>query len=788
MAQAPYLLIPQSNPSLSGQGSRPRTSFSVPPHPNATASQPAGPSNHPAQGSATHPASTAFTAPAHRHAHHLHSIPPREKSTRTLIIDHLLWVHARTRFAQARAELGMTDRCGGPGSGNYAHRERPENYDEEEEVESDAETVDALFVKRKGAAATDPVIDPMITVGGTLGLAFGAPQSRTAREEEEERRRRRERQDLRLAKSLKLRAEGLEKTVTSMLDQPPPVHPFPDDLMTPKQSRARIPHPHTLPNGVRLRLALSTLYNDLISRGRPPPAAANGMPDGLPFVLGPLSAVSCVRTNDTSRSGGVVFAKLWSDTQTAYQQPRASSLEPDERAVRLYAAGARPRFTNTTYTYPPPSTRCSRHLYSGCPICLELSTRPATTRFGFAPGLSCSLVRAEWKGKYRTRNGASVADCEKEESLAEVVVRFIRLSALVATELAREVGHIGVDEEDSGDEGEDGEEEASKSPEGAGETSTSPPTQGGFPTPPFPPQQQVVSTQYTVPAPVANGSTVLASSASSTSSTMQPALQPTREWYVLLMGLLTRAALEGYLVGGWEGYKAIECVFGVGLGLQPAGGVGSAYWNGKESKEDEVEEEEELAKFEPDDLPELVNAVKILFPSLRYKDGPGSKPQPESIEREYQMEMKERQKKFFDIPPDVTDLSSHLEELASMYPAEPVERAALRYYESIAKWRGKPELETYKKRPPQTWTTREAASMMESFLRSNPTSPASAGTSARPRKQPIEKYFTSPSSSAARRKRGRSRSPLAEGLSMGGPGKRTRADNYPAGSMAAFLA
>lgn len=38
-------------------------------------------------------AQTSFRAPAHKHAHHLHSIPPREKSTRTLIIDHMLWVH-----------------------------------------------------------------------------------------------------------------------------------------------------------------------------------------------------------------------------------------------------------------------------------------------------------------------------------------------------------------------------------------------------------------------------------------------------------------------------------------------------------------------------------------------------------------------------------------------------------------------------------------------------------------------------------------------------------------------
>ena len=35
-----------------------------------------------------------------------------------------------------------------------------------------------------------------------------------------------------------------------------------------------------------------------------------------------------------------------------------------------------------------------------------------------------------------------------------------------------------------------------------------------------------------------------------------------------------------------------------------------------------------------------------------------------------------------------------MEDLAWQYPAEPVERAALRFCEATAKWRGKPELET----------------------------------------------------------------------------------------------
>ena len=42
---------------------------------------------------------SSFRAPAHKHAHHLHSIPPREKSTRTLIIDHMLWVHGNVKSA-----------------------------------------------------------------------------------------------------------------------------------------------------------------------------------------------------------------------------------------------------------------------------------------------------------------------------------------------------------------------------------------------------------------------------------------------------------------------------------------------------------------------------------------------------------------------------------------------------------------------------------------------------------------------------------------------------------------
>ena len=92
----------------------------------------------------------------------------------------------RTRIAQARAELCMTDRTGGQSSLNYAHRRRPENYEEEDDLASESE--DAGVLKARPDARND---------------------------EEDERLRR---QDLTLARSLRLRAEGLEKVVTSILE------------------------------------------------------------------------------------------------------------------------------------------------------------------------------------------------------------------------------------------------------------------------------------------------------------------------------------------------------------------------------------------------------------------------------------------------------------------------------------------------------------------------------------------------------------------------------------------
>ena len=46
------------------------------------------------------------------------------------------------------------------------------------------------------------------------------------------------------------------------------------------------------------------------------------------------------------------------------------------------------------------------------------------------------------------------------------------------------------------------------------------------------------------------------------------------------------------------------------------------------------------------------------------------------------------------MPPNTPDVATHMEDLAWQYPAEAVERAACRFCEAVARWRGKPELET----------------------------------------------------------------------------------------------
>ncbi|CAK5268188.1 unnamed protein product [Mycena citricolor] len=655
-AASSSLLTPSSNPSVS----RPESNSS-------TSSQQQN--------------GTGFRVPAHKHAHHLHSIPPREKSTRTLIVDHMLWVHGRTRFSQARAELGMTDRTGGPLSPHYAHRLRPETYEESEDMGSDGE--DAVTLK---ARAGDP----------------GRPHN----DDEDERLRA---QDLGLARGLRVRAEAVERVITSMLEQMPKegegrrVDEEEDSGTPPTSPRifpsTQTPGPHVLPNGVRLRLLLGTMINDLFARQAPvqshrhrrmsisSPAAQTVSLVALPPALSSLSNVSGSYPEQPDiQPWTAPSSSLRPGPGPLYPvQPRTPPA-PSARVRTLYNAGADPSTANA-----PPAFRCPRHLHTGCEICVEAkaSVRVSTKRGaelgstkatqywkampgGLAPegggisgwldgsGIGSGLTRAARTGTVLRRgmhvihdDGCGVGNTK----LSELIPRFLRLSAMVAAEMGREAR--GEEEEPAAVD--DNENENNDLADADGDF-TSPEMvtdrmdwQGPPEMEPLPPPASPIATPHIY----------------------NSALLPSREWYLLLAGLLTRAVLEGYLTAGWRGPDAVDCLLKVGLGMHPP----------------LTEPKDDFAEFNPDELPSLPDAVKMLFPTLRNPMGNKG-----LAEEEFEMEMETRLRRFYDIPPSTPDLSTHMEDLAWQYPAEPVERAAVRFCEAIEKWRGKPELETYKKK------------------------------------------------------------------------------------------
>jgi hypothetical protein len=138
--------------------------------------------------------------------------------------------------------------------------------------------------------------------------------------------------------------KGLEKVITSMLDQPPPIHPLTDDDVS-TNNHPILKDLHRLPNGVRLRLALGTIVNDLFARQpfhppyrhthppQPKPTHAHestllsGLTD-LPDVLRPLAPISGAFAprlqqpfHQPSPSPMALHSPAYSDYTAQYSQP-----------------------------------------------------------------------------------------------------------------------------------------------------------------------------------------------------------------------------------------------------------------------------------------------------------------------------------------------------------------------------------------------------------------------------------------------------------------------------------
>lgn len=604
----------------------------------------------------------------------------------------------------------MTDRTGGPNSPNYAHRSRPEGYEEEDEEGSESEHVQVLKPR-----AGDP--------------------SNPHNDEEENRLKR---QDLALARSLRVRSEGLEKVITSMLDQPPPVHPMHDeDVVTPptspKLKASSLQDPNRLPNGVRLRLALGTIVNDLFARQAPKPPYRHAhplptsvakaptptpsegstlpTPSDLPDALIGLAPVSAAfapiarppaqhHSNPPSRMPGSYSEYPSHYSYPPQNQPGPSQIpysgyshplsdrrerpKPSPRTRELYFVGSDPSTANS-----PPAFRCPRHLHTGCEICVEIksptrqtvhsrgrasssaSGGPSNWRYrsgslsghGGAPGggltgwqdgsgVGSGLLRPGRNGSTLRRKAfeKEVPSGGGNTKLSKLIPRFIRLSALIAAELGREAR--GEDEE-SDDEGEkngggqggtgnggDREDNGGGGGNANASTAGTPATpSGNVSTPGRSPWSGAGGGYASLPAsPTIGRAMTQGQHVSRERARMyENALRPSREWYMLLAGLLTRAVLEGYLTAGWNGLQAVQCLLLVGLGINE---------NAKRRRErdgydedDKLEDDDELfEQFDPDGLPTLIEAVKILFPSLRE----GSSGIKDQAEEEFEVEMLDR--------------------------------------------------------------------------------------------------------------------------------------------------
>lgn len=288
--------------------------------------------------------------------------------------------------------------------------------------------------------------------------------------------------------------------------------------------------------------------------------------------------------------------------------------------------GADPSTANS-----PPALRCPRHLHTGCEICVEAkqlfkapggpvkgragawggetTSRPPQIGSGKSmggcgggitgwqdgsgigsglahSGINGSVLRRKSKWLQQDAEDAGYAGSGAGNTrLSELIPRFLRLSALVATELGQELRDEEYERESQGE------------------------RYGGAPS---------TSPQSSIHARKAQ------------SESEASPLRPSRDWYMLFAGLLTRAALEGYLTGGWRGPAAASCLLGVGLGISDDPSAG-----------DEDEGDSIFEWFDPDDLPTLKEAAEIMFPSLNAMAN-GVSLRRENAEAEFEAGMKER--------------------------------------------------------------------------------------------------------------------------------------------------
>ncbi|KAG8864825.1 hypothetical protein FRB96_003411 [Tulasnella sp. 330] len=703
------------------------------------------------------PTMTPFKPPQHKHAHHLHSIPPREKNTRTLILDHMLYLHSKARFGQVNAELSPDgEKVSKDVPTAKALRARADGLEKmlvamlvqpPEEVEGawdDAEDVLSRDTALTSASSpTSPTTPPPTVLPNGIRLRIALARLIN---------------DLYAAQDSVDTASIAAGTITitdataSTSDPYPPAIPAYTSLSPALSALSRISsfaqHHHHLHKEHQLpKLPSFQTFTATASGSEAPPAhsllpppPAGSIFSTIPRGAGPESpwALGTGRGAYGSGTGsGSTFPPASLFGNGSGSSSGGGMLMPPPAPPRVFRAVGRSKdlynagVTTLTVTIPTrqqgssttagndgnaTSTpqahgRCPHHLTFTCQpssFCSHVAPPPSANggsdpaaykraRSNIGSGLSRAgppLRKAKTKGG----NGAAA-------SMTELIPRFLRLSASVAMELGREARDAAKDGKEATRDRDESDDEGGSSPsamKGKGKGTRK----------------------------------------SASSSNIASAALPTSQWYALLVSLLTRATLQGYLQKGWKGSDPVEILLGVGVGLKAPPPPSS-------DDEDEVELEDTEKQFLPDAWPAtLTDAWAVLFGSGfnaqkkpmddKYRgfgqdnSSPSGAQKKRAAYAEYERIMADRITDFLTLPHH--DLATYLDFFSrNKYTQDSADKEALKFFEAVARWRGEPELESVKRQANSTSPSGSISisvpSQPAATTTASPTSPCDASSS-----------------------------------------------------------
>jgi hypothetical protein len=606
----------------------------------------------------------------------------------------MLWLHARTRFSQARAELGLPD------------LDTNTNDDAKETwVDVDAENRDGHLLQhscRDGLMAslryrsTHSLVDD-VDVDVDVDVDEVVVVEELSRADHVQ------------ARALRQKADGLEKVLSAIMAQcsepPPSLRPRSLDLdhPTPPSSSSRDdlkvrPNRCVLPNGIRIRLAVGALINILFSRVDDPlsldsttstPHADSNInvscipPSLLPLCLSATELASAhaqVVGNGQTRPAltdlaifNFNIASMLSSSQSPFltnffladwahhtaESSRDGSISPEplisprasSRDKDLYACGVQcpapfsllPESIHHSVRLP---IRCTRHLVLGCIACPIQPSSATSIGSGLSRHPDGRPFRKIASDANRANGGQKSIDLPHSNlssaprsRLVDFIPLFLQLSALLAIELANEprtpqsstkvtpnnsttamgtseLGspHLSSSEYFAMDivhnmEGSNSSDSCTILKDGGTPSLSMKERRRTFP---FSSLIGPGSAGGSYKEPKSSVSSQLPTAPASAIPRYHRRVGPTREWYALLAGLLTRAVLEGYFLKGWKGTWAAETLLSLGLsdGFRRGKPGEKAASDISELMEGELPTVNEL---DPDDLPSVLEAGRILF-------------------------------------------------------------------------------------------------------------------------------------------------------------------------------